>query len=55
MEIKVMLCHCKGRCGSFKDSGMNMLPFEVESDPDVKYTALSPQLCGQGGTPYWKR
>ena len=28
---------------------MNKLPFEVESDLDVKYTVLSPQLCGQGG------
>lgn len=28
---------------------MNRLPFEVESDLDVKYTILSPQLCGQGG------
>jgi heterodisulfide reductase subunit A-like polyferredoxin len=28
---------------------MNKLPSEVESDLDVKYTVLSPQLCGQGG------
>ncbi|MDH5626098.1 MAG: hypothetical protein OEY21_08325 [Nitrospira sp.] len=49
MEIKVLLCNCKGLCDSFKDSDMNKLPFEVESDWDVKYTVLSPQLCGQGG------
>ena len=49
MEIKVLLCNCKGLCDSFKDSDMNKLPFEVESDLDVKYTVLSPQLCGQGG------
>ncbi|MGZ8404791.1 MAG: hypothetical protein ACXWWB_03905 [Nitrospira sp.] len=49
MDIKVLLCNCKGLCDSFKDSDMNKLPFEVESDLDVKYTVLSPQLCGQGG------
>jgi len=49
MEIKVLLCNCKGLCDSFKDSDMNKLPFEVESDWDVKYTVLSPQLCGQEG------
>jgi heterodisulfide reductase subunit A-like polyferredoxin len=49
MEIKVLLCNCKGLCDSFKNSDMNKLPFEIESDLDVKYTILSPQLCGQGG------
>jgi len=49
MDIKVLLCNCKGLCASFKDADMNQLPFEVESDLDVKYTVLSPQLCGQGG------
>ena len=49
MEIKVLMCNCKGLCDSFKDSDMNTLPFEVESDLDVKYTVLRPQLCGQGG------
>jgi heterodisulfide reductase subunit A-like polyferredoxin len=28
---------------------MNTLPFQVESELDVKYTVLHPQLCGQGG------
>jgi heterodisulfide reductase subunit A-like polyferredoxin len=28
---------------------MNTLPFQVESDLDVQYTVLHPQLCGQGG------
>lgn len=28
---------------------MNTLPFEIESGPDVQYTILHPQLCGQGG------
>lgn len=49
MEIKVLLCNCKGLCGSFKDADMNTLPFAVESDLDVKYTVVHPQLCGQGG------
>jgi hypothetical protein len=55
MEIKVLLCNCKGLCDSFKDSDMNKLPFEVESDLGVKYTVLSPQLCGQGGGRYFGR
>jgi heterodisulfide reductase subunit A-like polyferredoxin len=28
---------------------MNTLPFQIESDLDVKYTVLHPQFCGQGG------
>lgn len=28
---------------------MNTLPFAIESDLDVKYSVLHPQLCGQGG------
>lgn len=49
MTIKVLLCNCKGLCQSFKDSDFNTLPFEVESELDVKYAVLHPQLCGQGG------
>jgi heterodisulfide reductase subunit A-like polyferredoxin len=49
MKIKVMLCNCKGLCASFKNTDMNTLPFQVESDLDVQYTVLHPQLCGQGG------
>jgi heterodisulfide reductase subunit A-like polyferredoxin len=49
MKIKVLLCNCKGLCQSFKDSDFNTLPFEVESELDVQYTMLHPQLCGQGG------
>jgi heterodisulfide reductase subunit A-like polyferredoxin len=49
MEIKVLLCNCKGLCPSFKGADMNTLPFEVESELDVSYTILHPQLCGQGG------
>jgi len=49
MNIKVLLCNCKGLCASFKDTGMNTLPFQVESELDVKYSVVHPQLCGQGG------
>jgi heterodisulfide reductase subunit A-like polyferredoxin len=28
---------------------MNTLPFGIESDLDVKYSVVHPQLCGQGG------
>jgi heterodisulfide reductase subunit A-like polyferredoxin len=49
MTIKILLCNCKGLCQSFKNTDMNTLPFQVESDLDVKYTVLHPQFCGQGG------
>ena len=49
MKIKVLLCNCKGLCPSFKNSDMNTLPFQVESELEVQYTVLHPQLCGQGG------
>jgi len=49
MKIKVLLCNCKGLCTSFKTTDMNTLPFQIESDLDVQYTLLHPQLCGQGG------
>jgi len=49
MKIKVLLCNCKGLCDSFKNTDMNTLPFQVESDLDVRYTMVHPQLCGQGG------
>ena len=49
MNIKILLCNCKGLCASFKDSDFNTLPFQVESEFDVKYAVLHPQLCGQGG------
>lgn len=49
MKTKVLLCNCKGLCPSFKNSDMNTLPFEIESELDVQYTIVHPQLCGQGG------
>jgi heterodisulfide reductase subunit A-like polyferredoxin len=29
---------------------MNTLPFEIESDLDVDYAIVHPQLCGMGGS-----
>ncbi len=49
MKIKVLLCNCKGLCQSFKESDFNTLPFQLESDLDIQYAVLHPQLCGQGG------
>jgi heterodisulfide reductase subunit A-like polyferredoxin len=49
VKIKILLCNCKGLCPSFKDSDMDTLPFMVESELDVEYTIVHPQLCGQGG------
>lgn len=49
MNVKVLLCNCKGLCPSFKNADMNTLPFALESELDIQYTVLHPQLCGQGG------
>jgi len=49
VKIKTLLCNCKGLCPSFKDTDMNTLPFEIESELDVAYAVVHPQLCGQGG------
>ncbi|HEX9596576.1 MAG TPA: hypothetical protein VF982_06820 [Anaerolineales bacterium] len=49
MKIKMLLCNCKGLCPSFQDADMNTLPFDVESELDIQYAVLHPQLCGQGG------
>jgi hypothetical protein len=49
MRIKAVICNCKGLCPSFKNSDMNTLPFDIESDLDVDYAIVHPQLCGMGG------
>ena len=49
MKIKILLCNCKGLCDSFRNTDMNTLPFEIESELEVHYAILHPQLCGQGG------
>jgi heterodisulfide reductase subunit A-like polyferredoxin len=49
VKVKLLLCNCKGLCPSFKNADMNTLPFELESEMEVEYGVLHPQLCGQGG------
>lgn len=49
VKIKILLCNCKGLCPSFQNADMDTLPFLVESELDVQYTIVHPQLCGQGG------
>ncbi len=49
MKIKTLLCNCKGLCPSFKNTDMNTLPFELESDLDISYAIVHPELCGQDG------
>lgn len=49
MDIRVLLCNCKGLCPSFKNTDMNTLPFQLESELEVKYVMLHPMACGQGG------
>ena len=49
MKIKILLCNCQGLCPSFQNADMDTLPFMVESELDVQYTIVHPQLCGQGG------
>ena len=49
MKIKTLICNCKGLSPSFKNSDMNTLPFAIESELDVDYALVHPQLCGVGG------
>ena len=49
VKIKILLCNCKGLCPSFQNADMDTLPFMVESELDVQYTIVHPELCGQGG------
>jgi heterodisulfide reductase subunit A-like polyferredoxin len=49
VKIKTLICNCKGLSPSFKNSDMNTLPFAIESDLDVDYALVHPQLCGAGG------
>jgi len=48
MKVKTLICNCKG-LDSFRFADMNSLPFEIESEFDVSYAAMHPQLCGEGG------
>ena len=49
MRIKTLICNCKGLSPSFKNTDMNTLPFEIESELAVDYALVHPELCGQGG------
>jgi len=42
----------QGLCDSFKKTDFNTLPFQIESDVEVDYVSLHPQLCGQGGNEF---
>ena len=49
VKVKTLVCNCKG-LEPFRHADMNTLPFEIESELDVEYAALHPQLCAQSGT-----
>ena len=49
MKVKTLICNCKGLAESFRNADMNTLPFEIESELDVDYAIVHPELCGQGG------
>jgi len=49
MQVKILLCNCKGICPSFKDTDMDTLLFDLENELEAEYAILHPMLCGQGG------
>jgi len=49
MKVKTLICNCKGQSDSFRNLDMNTLPFEIESELEVDYALVHPELCGQGG------
>ena len=49
VKVKTLVCNCKG-LEPFRHADMNTLPFEIESELDVEYAALHPQLCAPSGT-----
>jgi len=48
MKVKTLICNCKG-LDPFRYADMNSLAFEIESEFDVSYAAVHPQLCAEGG------
>ena len=48
MKVKTLICNCRG-LDSFRYADMNSLAFEVESEFDLTYAAVHPQLCAEGG------
>lgn len=51
MKVKTLICNCKG-LDPFRFADMNSLPLEVESDLDVCYAAVHPQLCAESGNQF---
>ena len=51
MKVKTLICNCKG-LDPFRYADMNSLPFEVESELDVSFAAVHPQLCAEGGNQF---
>ena len=48
MKVKTLVCNCKG-LDPFRYADMNTLAFDIESELEVQYAAVHPQLCAQGG------
>ena len=48
MKVKTLICNCKG-LDPFRYADMNSLAFEIESEFDVSYAVVHPQLCAEGG------
>jgi heterodisulfide reductase subunit A-like polyferredoxin len=48
MKVKTLICNCKG-LDPFRYADMNSLAFEIESELDVTYAVVHPQLCAEGG------
>jgi heterodisulfide reductase subunit A-like polyferredoxin len=48
MKVKTLICNCKG-LDPFRYADMNSLAFEIESELDLVYAAVHPQLCEEGG------
>jgi len=51
MKIKTLICNCKG-LAPFRFADMNSLAFEIESELDVSYAAIHPELCAEEGTQF---
>ncbi len=48
MKVKTLICNCKG-LDPFRYADMNSLAFEIESEFDVSYAVVHPQLCAETG------
>ncbi|MDR3676807.1 MAG: hypothetical protein P4N24_15055 [Acidobacteriota bacterium] len=48
MKVKTLICNCKG-LDPFRYADMNSLAFDIESELDVSYATVHPQLCAESG------